>query len=101
MPLLGQFIEAGVDGYQSIQTTCAMSIQSIAKEYGDKLCIWGAMPLETLIQLEPHDVKKAVRKCCEEAKLAKGFIFGPSHSIAYGTKYENFMTMLDEFEKCR
>ncbi len=30
-----------------------------------------------------------------------GFILGPSHSIAYGTKYENFMALLDEFVKLR
>jgi hypothetical protein len=30
-----------------------------------------------------------------------GFILGPSHSIAYGTKYDNFMAMLDEYVHLR
>jgi len=101
LPLMDQFVEAGIDGYQSIQTTSAMSIKSITEQYGDRLCIWGALPLEALIQLEPDDVRRAVRDCVEEAKDTKGFIFGPSHSIAYGTQYDNFMAMLDEFEKLR
>jgi uroporphyrinogen-III decarboxylase len=39
----------------------------------------------------------------KEARIVapKGFILGPSHSIAFGTKYDNFMAMLDEFEKLR
>jgi hypothetical protein len=36
-----------------------------------------------------------------EATRGGGFILGPSHSIAYGTKYENFMAMLDEFDRLR
>ena len=28
-------------------------------------------------------------------------MLGASHSIAWGTKYENFMAMLDEFDKLR
>ena len=30
-----------------------------------------------------------------------GFILGPSHSIAKGTKYENFMAMLDEYDRLK
>ncbi len=101
LPLLDLFIEAGIDGYQSIQTTSAMSISALRKKSNDRLSVWGAVPLEVLIEGTPDDVRKTVRSCFEEADGFPGFILGPSHSIAYGTKYENFMALLDEFVRQR
>jgi len=34
-------------------------------------------------------------------KEGGGFILGASHSIAVGTRYENFMAMLEEFDRLR
>jgi len=44
-------------------------------------------------------MRHAVRETMAATVESPGFIFGPSHSIAFGTKYDNFMAMLDEFEK--
>jgi len=35
----------------------------------------------------------------EAQARSSGFILGPSQAIAYGTKYDNFMALLDEFHK--
>ncbi len=102
MPLMDMIIDSGIDAYESIQTNAKdISIETLAKKHGDQICIWGAIPLEALIGGTPDDTRKAVRKDIEAAKKAEGFILGPSHSIAFGTKYDNFMAMLDEFEKLR
>lgn len=101
LPLMDMFIEAGIDAYESIQTTSAMNVKTLIQRFGDRLCVWGAVPLEVLITGDTDDTRKAVRQCFEDAGDAPGFILGPSHSIAFGTKYENFMAMLDEFDKLR
>lgn len=102
MPLMEMLIDCGIDAYESIQTNAKeISVKSLSEKYGDRLCVWGAIPLEVLITGTPDDARKAVKKNIEDAKRAKGYILGPSHSIAFGTKYENFMAMLDEFEKLR
>jgi uroporphyrinogen-III decarboxylase len=36
-----------------------------------------------------------------EYKPGGRYIFGSTHSIAVGTKYDNFMTMVEEFERGR
>ncbi|MFP4444219.1 MAG: uroporphyrinogen decarboxylase family protein [Spirochaetia bacterium] len=46
----------------------------------------------------PGEMRNTVREVLEKTSETPGFIFGPSHSIAYGTKYDNFMAMLDEFD---
>lgn len=101
MLIMDMLVESGIDAYESIQTTTRMSIRNLAGKYGQRLCIWGAVPLEILIGGTRDDTRKAVRQCFEDAVGTNGFILGPSHSIAFGTKYGNFMTMLDEFVKLR
>ncbi|MBN1396163.1 MAG: hypothetical protein JW959_14165 [Pirellulales bacterium] len=101
MPLMEMFIEAGVACYQSLQTTAGMEIGLLKERFGDRLCFWGGMPVETLITGTPDDVRRDVRTALRRGAPGGGFIFGPSHSVAKGTKYENFMTMLDEFVELR
>jgi hypothetical protein len=102
MPLMDMILDCGIDAYESIQTNAKeISVRALAEKYGKKLCIWGAIPLEVLITGTPEDARNAVRRNFADAEKAEGFILGPSHSIAFGTKYENFMAMLDEFDKLR
>lgn len=101
IPLMDMFIEAGVDCYQSLQTTAGMEIGKLKCSYGDRMAFWGGMPLELLIGGTTGQVRKAVREAMERGAPGGGFILGPSHSIAKNTKYENFMAMLDEYVKLR
>jgi hypothetical protein len=100
IPLMDMFIEAGIDVYQSLQTNAGMDIEFLTKRYGDKIIFWGGISTEILISGTMEDVRKNVKDLIEKFKKKKlRFIMGPSHSIAYGVKYDNFMAMLDEYEK--
>ncbi len=101
IPLIDMFIDAGVDCYQSLQTTAGMDVGLLKEAFGSKLAFWGGVPLEQLIAGTPDDVRKSVRHAIEKGASGSGFILGPSHSIAKNTKYENFMAMLDEYVKLR
>jgi len=99
--LLDMFVEAGYDAYQSIQQSAGMELETIKARYGGHFAAWGGIPVELLVSGKPEDVKKAVIHAAEKYKPGGRYIFGSTHSIAVGTKYENFMTMVDEFEKGR
>lgn len=98
--IMHMLIDAGVDCYQSLQTNANMEIGFLKEKYGDKLAFWGGVPVEILISGTTADVRKEVRNAMEKGSPNSGFILGPSHSIAYGTTYDNFMAMLDEFCLC-
>jgi len=98
-PLIPMFIEAGIQCYQSLQTIPDMEIGGLKRDFGDRLCLWGGIPVEDLIMGTPDDIRRDVRNALERGARRPGFILGPSQSIAYGTKYDNFMAMLDEFHK--
>jgi hypothetical protein len=101
MPLMEMFIEAGVDCYQSLQTTAGMEVGRLKAQFGDRMAFWGGVGVEVLIQGRPDEVRKEVRTAMERGAPGGGFILGPSHSIAKNTPYENFMAMLDEFVALR
>ncbi|HBC89661.1 MAG TPA: hypothetical protein DCZ94_22205 [Lentisphaeria bacterium] len=101
IPLIEMFIDAGVDCYQSLQTTAGMDVGILKGKFGSKLSFWGGVPVEELIAGTPDEVRKSVRYAIEKGAPGSGFILGPSHSIAKNTKYENFMAMLDEYVKLR
>jgi Uroporphyrinogen-III decarboxylase len=99
--LMDQFAEIGYACYQSIQPTASMDLAEVKARYGDRLCLWGGVPVEHLVDGTMDEVRMDVRRAVEAGKEGGGYVFGSSHSIAVGTKYDNFMAMLDEFVKVR
>ncbi len=99
--LLDMFIEAGYDAYQSIQRSAGMDVAEIKESYGDRLLPWGGIPVEHLVSGSTDDVRGDVAHAMEHYKPGGRYIFGSTHSIAVGTKYDNFMAMADEFDKRR
>ncbi|MFZ5515176.1 MAG: uroporphyrinogen decarboxylase family protein [Candidatus Zhuqueibacterota bacterium] len=98
-PLMDDFIEIGYDAYQSIQPTAGMDLCQLKQKYGDKLTLWGGVALEHIVSGAPDDVRNDVRNAMACAKPGGRFILGISHSVAVGSKYENYMAMLDEYQK--
>lgn len=98
--LVDMYIESGICCYQSLQTTAGMNIDILKNRFGGRISFWGGISLEVLIGGTTDDARKEVRNALEQGN-GGGFILGPSHSIAYGTKYDNFMALLDEFVKLR
>jgi len=104
-PLMEMFIEAGVQCYQSIQNIPEMEIGGLRRDFGARLSFWGGIALDDLILGTPADVRRNLRRTLARVFSAgparTGFILGPSHSIAKGTKYENFRALLDEFDRLK
>ena len=55
--------------------------------------------MELLIAGTADEVRAAVRAAMDRGAPGGGFILGPSHSVAFNTKYDNFMAMLDEYNR--
>ena len=100
-PLLDAFMEAGVDCYQSVQESAGMVPGEVKKYCQGRMAIWGGVRVENLVSGSSEDVRDDVRRAMATAKPGGGYVFGSSHSIAVGTKYDNFMAMLDEFVRWR
>jgi len=98
---MDMFRDTGIDCYQSLQTGAGMDISKLKKKYGKDMSFWGGVAVENLVGGTMEDVINDVKHTYETCKGDGGFILGPSHSIAYGTKYDNFMAMLDTHDKLK
>lgn len=96
--LIDMFIAAGIDVYQSLQTGAGMDLGKPKDRFDNRIVFWGGLAVEVLLKGTMQEVRQNVRETLAVAKTRKGIILGPSHSIAYGVPYENFMAMLDEFQ---
>lgn len=78
-----------------------MDLARVREAAGGRLTLWGGVPVENLVSGSAEQVREDVRAAMATLKPSGRFILGASHSIAVGTRYDNFMAMLDEFEKHR
>jgi uroporphyrinogen-III decarboxylase len=99
--IMDMFIEIGYTCYQSIQDSSTMDIKTLKEKYGDSICLWGGIPVEKIISGTKEDIRKAIKYVFENVGVDRRLILGSSHSIAVGTNYENFMTIIDEIQKLR
>jgi len=97
--LIDMFIESGIDAYQSLQTGAGMDLNLLKDRFHNRIAFWGGIAMEILVKGTPEEVRKNVKHAVNTAKTRKGIILGPSHSIAYGVPYDNFLAMMDEFHK--
>jgi hypothetical protein len=97
--LQGFFLEMGYDAYQSIQASAGMDLAALKGELGSRMTLWGGVAVEHLIAGTPDDLRADVGRAMACGKPGGRFILGASHSIAVGTRYDNYMAMLDEYNR--
>ncbi|MCU0520993.1 MAG: hypothetical protein MUF84_09905 [Anaerolineae bacterium] len=95
--LLDMFVEAGYDAYQSIQASATMDLGAVKARYGDRIALWGGVRVESLVSGTPDDVRRDVETAMRVGAPGSGYILGTTHSVAVGTKYDNFLAMLDAY----
>jgi uroporphyrinogen-III decarboxylase len=95
--LLDMFVEAGYDAYQSIQASAGMDLAAVKAQVGDEMALWGGARVENLVSGTPDDVRQDVADAMQAGARGGGYIFGTTHSVAVGTKYDNFMAMLEAY----
>lgn len=96
MKIMDSFIEAGIDGLQSIDPIAGMSMSEMKKMFGHKISLWGNIDCGNLLAYgTTDDVKEAVKTCIREGAPGGGFVLMSSNSIPYSAKPENFKAILD------
>jgi uroporphyrinogen decarboxylase len=93
-PLMDRLVEAGFDGFHSIQSQC-MDIGEVKKRYGDKLCLLGNIDCTDLLPFgSESDVEEAVKDTIAAAAPGGGYILCSSNTIHPACKPENYIAMV-------
>jgi len=91
--ILDDFVSLGIDGWHGIQPSIGMDFRVLNEKYGDKLCFFGAVNCETLIEGPPSAVEEEVRCAIEHAAPGGGLVIASGNGLENGTPVENYDAM--------
>jgi len=100
---INDFIDAGVDVLNPMQTGCAgMKPRELKAEFGDRLCFHGGMDIQNALPFgSPEEVRAETLRLLDAMKGNGGFILAPSHTLLPDIPTENILTMYDCAEQYR
>jgi uroporphyrinogen decarboxylase len=92
--LLDMMVDTGIHALHGIQPSVGMDIKRLKETVGDRVALFGAIEADALINGTPEDVRREVEYCLKHGAPGGGFVLTTSNSVQVGTKYENYMAML-------
>ncbi|MGA2619294.1 MAG: uroporphyrinogen decarboxylase family protein [Thermoguttaceae bacterium] len=96
--LLPEFIEAGVDILNPVQTSAAnMEPERLKQEFGRRLVFWGGGcdTQRVLGQGSPEEIRQQVRQRLEIFRPGGGYVFNQVHNIQPNVPAENILAMFE------
>jgi uroporphyrinogen decarboxylase len=103
-PLLPHLIEAGLDAYNPVQTSCkGMEPAGLKRDFGSRLTFWGGGcdTQHVLPRGTPAEVREHVRARMEVWKPGGGFVFQQVHNILADVPPENVIAMFEAVAETR
>ncbi len=96
-PLIGDFIETGIDALNPIQPTISnMDPVRIKKEFRKELALWGTVDTQRVLAFgTPEDVTAEVRQRIETLASEGGLIVSAVHNIQAEVPPENILAMVE------
>jgi uroporphyrinogen decarboxylase len=99
-PLVGDFIDMGVDVLNPVQPEC-VDLAFLKREYGDRLSFWGGIGIQRTMPFGTREeVKEATRKVIESLGEGGGLVVAPTHALQPDVPWENVEALfegVDEF----
>jgi len=87
--VLSDLIEIGVDVLHSLQPK-AIDVDSVKRQFGDKLALWGGMDIQQLMPFgTANEIKNEVKRLINVCGKKGGYVLAPAHHIQADTPIEN------------
>jgi len=94
-PLVGDFIEIGVDVLNPVQVSAkGVDTDKLKQEFGDRLSFWGGIDTSSVLPRGTiEEVKNEVQKRIEHLGKGGGYVVAPVHNILDEVSPENIVAM--------
>jgi uroporphyrinogen decarboxylase len=95
-PLIGDFIEIGLDILNPIQPRArGMEKEKLKSQFGTNLCFWGGIDIQhTLPRGTPQEIREEVREAIRVLGQDGGYVLGPAHNVQSDVAPENLLLMV-------
>jgi uroporphyrinogen decarboxylase len=96
-PLIGEFIDIGVDALNPVQVSSAgMDTAALKAAFGGRICFWGAIDTQRVLPWgSPEEVRAEVRRRIADLAPGGGFVLAPVHNIQEDVSPQNVLAMVD------
>lgn len=96
-PLIGDFIDIGLDILNPIQTTArGMDIQRLKEEFGQDLCFWGGIDIQQLLPHgSPVEVAATTRATIACLGAGGGYVLSAANNIQADVPPQNILAMVE------
>jgi len=97
-PLVGDFIEIGIDILNPIQTSAGKmaNLEELKKQYGKAIVFCGGIDTHSVLPHgSPEDVRREVERVIKALGPGGGYLVGGVHTIMNDVPAENILAMVD------
>ena len=97
-PIIGDWVDAGLDVLAVVQTKAAgMDPSELKQEFGRHLAFYGGLDTQHLLPNgSPEQVREEVRRLCDILGKGGGYIIASSHVLMDDVPSENVLSLYDE-----
>jgi uroporphyrinogen decarboxylase len=89
--ILDDLVAAGIDGWHGIQPSIGMDLRTLKERYGDRLCFFGGVNCETLVEGTPQRAKAEVCYAIRHAAPGGGLVVTTGNVLQPGTNLDNYL----------
>ena len=89
-PLLDMFVDVGVDAWHGIQPSIGMDLRLLKERYAGKLCFFGGVNCETLVDGTPDDVRREALYALKYAAPGGGLVLTSGNVVQPGSQLANY-----------
>ena len=97
--LLPDLIDAGLDGWQSLEPASQIDHAALKKRYGDAFLFVGGLDSREISFGTPESVRTHVREQIHKMGRGGGYICGPTHDFLTETPLDNCLAMRDAVQQ--
>ncbi|MGE4284532.1 MAG: uroporphyrinogen decarboxylase family protein [Clostridia bacterium] len=91
---LDSLVGIGIDGWHGIQPSIGMDFRLLKEKYGKKLCFFGGLNCETLIDGSIDEVEEEAKYAIRHAAPGGGLVLTSGNGLENGMKFENYKAMM-------
>ena len=89
--ILDALIETGIDGWHGIQPNIGMDLGKLKARYGDRLCFFGGLNCETLVDGTPEQARAEIAYAIQHAAPGGGLVIATGNVLQPGVKLANYL----------